>query len=127
MSELSVREGLWKQTPSGVVLVGARCHACGQMHFPAAKLCLSCLADEFDEAPLPTQGVLFSFTTVHMPSAHFSAPYTVGYVVLDAVKVFAPLLAAQGTLRVGMAMRLDFGPLWEEDGRPVTGYRFVPS
>lgn len=123
-----VREGIFRDTPEGGVLVGQRCTACGQVHFPGGRMCLSCLGESLEPVDLSREGTLFCETTVHMKTAHFNPPYSVGYIALpEGLKVFAPLRSVEGkSFQVGMPMRVELAPMWEEDGKSVVAYRFHP-
>ncbi|WP_321886178.1 Zn-ribbon domain-containing OB-fold protein [Burkholderia cenocepacia] len=125
---MPLREGLFRETSQGAVLIGTRCRACGQVHFPATGLCLECLAEDVEECELSREGELFCETTVHMKTAHFSPPYQVGYVKLpEGLKIFAPLRPVEGRpFTVGMKMRVEIASLWSEDGHDVAAYRFYP-
>lgn len=125
---MDVKEGIFRQTPAGGVLVGSRCGGCGQVHFPAVTLCLGCLGEEVREIELGREGELFCETTVHMATANFSPPFSVGYVKLpEGVKLFTPLRPVPGrAFRVGMKMELELVPLWSEEGKEVISYRFFP-
>ena len=130
MSEMiEMRSGIFRRTPAGDLLLGARCRRCGMVYFPSPPLCLACSANDLDEIELSRKGELFSHTTVHTRSAHFAPPYSVGYVRLpEGVTVFAPLRTTDDKpLRVGMPMALEIVPLWTEDGKDVLGYRFFPD
>ncbi|WP_126227662.1 Zn-ribbon domain-containing OB-fold protein [Burkholderia ambifaria] len=125
---LPLREALFRETVDGVVLLGSRCKACGQVHFPAVGQCLQCLSEDLETRDLSQEGELFCETTVHMKTAHFDPPYHVGYVKLpEGPKIFTPLRAVDGKpFKVGMKMRVEIAPLWSEDGHDVAAYRFYP-
>lgn len=125
---IDVKEGIFRQTTQGGVLIGARCSACGQVHFPAVALCLACLGESVEEVELSREGELFCETTVHMSTANFSPPYSVGYVKLpEGVKLFTPLRSVESKpFKVGMRMSLELVPMWSEDGKDVIAYRFYP-
>lgn len=127
-SFVPVREGIFRETHEGGVLVGQRCKACGQIHFPGGSLCLACLSEDLEPVDLSPEGELFCETTVYMKTAHFNPPYSVGYVALaEGLKVFAPLRPVEGRpFQVGMRMRVELAPMWEEDGKQVVAYRFHP-
>jgi uncharacterized protein len=115
---VDIREGAFRETDGGGwVLLGERDPDSGTVRFPATGA--------WPRIELGARATLFSWSTVHMPSAHFTAPYTVGYVEFpEGVKVFAPLRVAPDTeLRAGVPMALEIDELW--DG--VRGYRFVPE
>jgi hypothetical protein len=100
------------------------------VHFPKPDICLDCLSEQLREQLLAEEGVLLSWSTVHMRSAHFEPPYTVAYVDLpDGVRLFSTIGSDDvAQFAVGMRMRVEVVPLWtEQDGTQVTGHRFVPA
>lgn len=125
---VNLREGIFRDASDGPVLVGHRCTACGQIHFPGGELCLSCLNETLEPVDLSQEGELFCETTVHMKTAHFDPPYSVGYIALpEGIKIFAPIRKIDGLpLKVGMRMRVELASMWEEDGKNVLAYRFHP-
>lgn len=122
------REGLFTSESGKVFLVGNRCKACGQSFFPSRPFCFSCLGKEMQTVKLGSKGKLYSFTTCHMPSLHFEAPYTVGWVDLEGgIKVFAPIVSGGAEeLEPDMKMELVIEELWREDDTSVIGYKFRP-
>jgi uncharacterized OB-fold protein len=125
---IPIREGVFRQTADGAVLIGSRCRNCQHVHFPPTKLCLECRKGELDDVELSRNGTLFSHTTVHMRAPHFNPPYQVGYVKLpEGVTIFAPLRSVGVPLKVGMAMSVEVVPLWTENDKDMIGYRFFPA
>ena len=74
------------------------------------------------------KGRLYSFTTSYMPSLHFEAPYTVGWVDLEeGVRVFAPIVSdSVEELKMDTEVELFIEELWREEDRSVIGYKFRP-
>jgi len=130
MSErIPFRKDTFAETPEGLVLLANRCRSCGQVFFPKAVFCLSCLGEDMEEVKLSQRGKLYSYTVGHMPSMHFQPPYAIGYVDLpEGVKVFAPLqLSENAPLEVGMEMEVFLDKLWDQEEQEVVGYRFRPA
>lgn len=101
------QEGLFDVDPDGLRLRGAHCRSCGRTFYPFISTCLSCLTEDIEDVRLSREGILETFTTVHMPSERIAPPYTVGYVRLpEGLRVFAPIESHGQALRIGMAMRL---------------------
>jgi uncharacterized OB-fold protein len=70
----------------------SRCDACQRAVFPPAEVCPFCAAGPCTGFPLSGQGVLYSFTRVHVAPAHWQTPYLVGYADFENdVRVFAKL------------------------------------
>ncbi len=124
-----VREGIFVEGPEGETLAATRCRNCGQSYFPAVQPpCPNCFAEAMENVALSRRGKLFSFTTVHMPSAHLMPPYAVGYVELpEGLRLFTPLALLEGrTFTAGMEMELAIGPLWKEEEQEVVAFYFRP-
>lgn len=125
-----VREGIFRETPDGGVLLANRCKSCGQILFPKAHICLSCFSDNMEELPLSRRGKLYSYTIGRMASSHFMPPYALGYIDMpEGVRVFAPLKIEEseyGQLRIGMEMEVTIEKLWEEGDKEVIGWKFKP-
>ncbi len=126
---IDLREGLFRRTPGEGVLLGSRCKKCGQICFPFGSLCLACRSNELEEIELSSEGELFCETQVHMETPRFAASYHVGYVALrEGIRVFSQLRAVEGKpFKVGVKMKLELVPLFQEDGKDVIAHRFYPA
>lgn len=106
-------------------LVAGACKTCGALSFPKAAVCPSCLSEEIGMTHLPSEGVLYSFATVHQAPKQWVVPYHLGYVDLpDGVRLLAhivgdPLIG--GTVRLGLG-RVGTAP----DGAALLSYVFSP-
>jgi len=123
-----IKEGIFKQGPDGLTLLGCKCGACGKVSFPKLQRCPHCLNEELGELPLSQRGLLYSYTIVHMPTASLKPPYAVGWLeTTEGVRVFAPLEMVDGKpFQVGMEMEVRVFPLWMDADKEVIGYRFTP-
>lgn len=122
------REGLWKAGADGrPVLVGSRCGACGQVHFPRKPVCPDCGRRDVEEVELSRRGRVYSFTTVYQGPAGFRTPYVIGYVDLpEGLRIFTQLVGTQPPA-LDQPVVLDIGPVKEEDSETeVIGIRFRP-
>ncbi|MDN5927587.1 MAG: OB-fold domain-containing protein [Hyphomicrobiales bacterium] len=70
------------------------------------------------------EGVLYSFTTVHVSPPQWHKPMRVGYVDLsNGVRVFSHL---KGALEIGATVRLDIGEVGSSsNGEPLANFVFV--
>lgn len=120
------REGLFLEEKGDVCLTGNRCRGCGQIYFPARSLCFNCFDEDLESIGFGREGTLYSFTTSHMPSTHFEAPYHAGWVdVVEGIRVFAPLVVEERVqLKIGARMELIIGELWREGETSVVGYKY---
>ncbi len=85
-------------------LLACRCEAgssareCDEVLFPPRPLCPVCWGPT-EIFELPTDGTLYTFTTVEVPSSHAEPPYTLGYADLGRVRVLGHLVG--GRPRIG--------------------------
>lgn len=111
-----------------VVLQGSVCAACAAHVFPAQGTCPMCAGTEVARVPLPTAGVVWSWTTQNLaPKPPFRtdgfAPFSIGYVDLGPVIVEGWLLGKNNWI-VGEPVRLALAKAWTEDGDTVFTYGF---
>ena len=101
------------------VLIGCVCGACGQRMFPAAPVCPTCMGEAMTPEPMPRQGSLYSFTTVHVGPSAWQKPFTVGYVDLNnGVRVFSHLRGAD--LKINQSVELAVAEIGRTpDGKPI--------
>ncbi len=100
-------------------LRGGRCRACAAHSFPRAYVCHQCHARDIEIIGLPADGILYSWTTVHI-SPSFETPYTLGYVdLLPDLRVFAQVLVRQERLACDLPVTVRTTP------KSPTGWAFV--
>jgi uncharacterized OB-fold protein len=106
-------------------LVAGTCKACGALSFPRAAVCPSCLSEDIGTTNLASEGVLYSFATVHQAPKQWIVPYNLGYVDLDdGVRVLAHI---EGVPAIGGRVRLGLGRVGTAaDGSALTSYVFGP-
>jgi uncharacterized OB-fold protein len=108
-------------------LLGSRCPNCGDVRFPKASACPTCQTpgEELTELPLSRHGRVHTFTRVHRAPAPFRAPYVLAFVQLpEGPRVFCQLDCPPDADVMDRAVELVVGPLYEEDGEEVHGYKF---
>lgn len=117
-------------------LSASRCPKCGKVYFPKKDFCPPCmLEDGMEEIAVSNEGILYTFSIVHMGVRGFKTPYVLGWVDLprEKLRIAAQIvtdapLAAQETLRPGQKVKLNIGLLRTmEDGTEVIGYRYAPA
>jgi uncharacterized OB-fold protein len=130
-AEVVFRPDSWDRShEDGPVLLAGRCQLCNALSFPIQRFCPNCLGDKSLEViRLSREGILYSFSTVRVPSPGFDSPYLVGYVDLpEGVRIFAQLAATTDEVTVNDRMILVEGPIRRmPDGSPVLGYKFAPT
>ncbi|MBP1609380.1 MAG: hypothetical protein H6Q04_1615 [Acidobacteria bacterium] len=120
-----VREGLYKETPEGIVLVGNKCPKCGGAFFPKAEFCTRCLNRELEEMVLSKRGKLYSYTITRVPVAKYPVPHAIGMITLpEKVRITAPLVVGDRDFKIGDEMEMEITTLWSEVDRDVIGYKF---
>lgn len=94
-------------------LMAGHCEDCGVSAFPAPAQCPRCLNSPLPQRALPTEGVLYSYSVVHIGPPGWPAPYTVGYVDLPGdVRVFGHVAEVDETLlHPDLAVRLRLEPV----------------
>ena len=132
-----VAEGLFEMAGGEPRLVGARCLDCQALYFPQTGFCCNpqCQGKRVERFLLPGRGMLHSFTIQrYRPPALFRmddwSPYAIGLVDLgEGLQVMAMLSEiALDEIRIGMALRLVFEPLYTDAERgQVLTYKFAPD
>ena len=114
-------------------LRGSRCPACDEVFYPRRLVCAKCLHEGTEDVLLGTNGVLHTWTWVHVPlfaktDAQVSE-YAVGQVDLpEGPRVQAILTGAPDDFSIGMELELDLETLRRDDeGNDVVIYRFKPA
>ena len=128
VEKIPIMDDILTEGPEGITLRAYKCRICEQVHFPRPETCLNCFSDVLEGVALSRRGRLFTYTVVHMPTAHFQPPYAVGYVDLPkGLRVFSPLdILEDKPFEVGMEVEIKVGPIWQEEEKEVTGYKFTP-
>jgi uncharacterized OB-fold protein len=110
-------------------LIGSACKACGQRVFPPVRICPECLSEDVASLRLSREGVLYSWSTVHVAPKEWRVPYVAGYVDLpEGVRVFAHIVGDAKRLRMDAKVRLTVAELGRDAaGAPVTSYAFEPA
>ena len=113
-------------------LMGARCLSCGRLLVPPRPVCPSCYGSEFEWVELSGEGVVESYTVIHVAPPRFQeeAPYIVAIVRLkEGVKLPGRLVGVEPEeVKVGMPVRVEFVRETDEESWPYwPTYRFKPA
>ena len=113
-------------------LMGAKCLSCGRLLVPPRPVCPSCYGSEFEWVELSGEGVVESYTVIHVAPPRFQeeAPYIVAIVRLkEGVKLPGRLVGVEPEgVKVGMPVRVEFVPETDEESWPHwPTYRFRPA
>lgn len=96
--------------PEGQRLVGSQCNACGCTMIGSRVVCSSCISRDVSRVALPTTGVLYSFTRIHVGNEGIRP---LGYVDLDnGVRTLADIHEGDIPLRPDMRVELGVDDDW---------------
>ena len=126
-TKVPLRENLLTERIDGS-LIAYKCKSCNHVLPPLTITCQYCFSNDLEQVPLSKRGKLFAFTTNHMNSAHFEAPFHTGYIEFpEGFKVFSVLEIVEGKpFKIGMEMEMVVRKLWNQDDNEVIGYKFRP-
>ena len=113
-------------------LIASQCRQCGARFFDRRNACASCGSQAgFDDADLPDEGVLRTFTIVSVAAPGVPVPYAAGVIDLAGTSVRANLLNVKpepGSLALGMRVRLaTFSMGTDAAGVEAVGFGFEPA
>jgi len=111
----------------------AKCTACGKIFFPPRLICDKCKSRKFETTTLKREGVVKTFTVIHVAPSQFvdQAPYAIGVIEMkDGVSILSQIVDCDNDdLKIGMPVRLEFRKV-SEDGKGGIinyGYKCVPA
>ncbi|MDR0578290.1 MAG: OB-fold domain-containing protein [Candidatus Accumulibacter sp.] len=135
-NQLIFKEGIivFPDDPSGEpYLAVSKCPRCGKVYFPKKDFCPTCMVEEMEDAALSNEGVLYTYTIVHLGVRGFKTPYVLGWIefpeekVRLAAQIVTDPIEAPRTLKPRQRVKLDIGVLRSlEDGTEIVGYRYRP-
>jgi len=97
-------DGLLGSFAEGPRLVGTRCDSCGRTMLGARVVCSGCVGTDVTRVALPTRGVLYSFTRLHVGAGGVRV---LGYVDLAGdVRTLADLREEAGPIQPGAVVEL---------------------
>jgi uncharacterized protein len=117
----------------GVRLLGARCRCCGTPYFPAPAHCRNpdCSGSDLEVRGFGGGGALWSYSVANFapPAPHkFDAPfrpYVIGVVDLDeGLRVVGQMVGDAADMRVDARVELVVDPVYHEDGKAFTSWKF---
>jgi uncharacterized protein len=105
-------EGFYEKLAAGN-LVSSRCRKCSSLFVPPTSLCTKCYSTNLVEIKLSGEGILITFTIVHVsaPELQHLAPYAVAVIQLEEGPFVLGML--KGTvdldkMSLGIPVRTDF-------------------
>ena len=113
-------------------LIARECRQCGARFFDRRNACASCGSQAgFDDAVLPGEGALRTFTIVSVAAPGVPVPYVAGVIDLGGTSVRANLVNVKpdpDALALGMRVRLrTFSMGTDADGVEAIGFGFEPA
>ena len=114
------------------LLIARQCRQCGARFFDRRNACASCGGQAgFDDAVLPGEGALRTFTIVSVAAPGVPVPYVAGVIDLGGTSVRANLVNVKpdpDALALGMRVRLrTFSMGTDADGVEAIGFGFEPA
>lgn len=108
-----------------------KCMACGLLSTPPRYHCLGCGADDqWELAPLPRTGSIYTTTTVHVSVPSLESPYTLAIVECDGTDVRSLMHVTDvppGQVTIGTHGRLVLRRVAIRTGVPDYGHAFSPD
>ena len=113
-------------------LIARECRQCGARFFDRRNACASCGGQAgFDDAVLPGEGALRTFTIVSVAAPGVPVPYVAGVIDLGGTSVRANLVNVKpdpDALALGMRVRLcTFSMGTDADDVEAIGFGFEPA
>jgi hydroxymethylglutaryl-CoA synthase len=108
----------FKERKQDIRLYGSRCHACGTVQFPIARVCIKCKTrEQLSDHKLRKQGTIFTFTVDHL-IANIEHPLPMAVVDLDGGgRLYLQVTDFQeGEVAIGAPVTLTFRRLHEGGG-----------
>jgi uncharacterized protein len=112
-------------------LVANECASCGARYFDRRNACASCFGTEFARTPIPTEGVLRTFTIVAFAAPGVEVPFVSGVIDCGGTSVRGNLRNVDpdpAHVTTGMRVRLVTYSLGADDhGVEAIGFGFEPT
>jgi uncharacterized OB-fold protein len=128
-------ESFYKFVEEGKVMA-AKCNKCGAMFLPPRPACTKCFSKDLQWMQLSSNGVLLTYTVIHVAPKQFEAeaPYPVGIVKLDkGLQLLGRIRGVEpNQLKIGMELSIDFEkpsnqPATQATWPPWPRYYFKPK
>ncbi len=118
----------FRERDADISFVGAKCRACGQVHFPRPRVCYRCHAlDQWEPHRLSDKpGRVLSFTFDYFfPAAE--PPTTVVMVEVDGCRVQVQMDARPEEAKLDLPVEFAFRKIHEAGGKPNYFWKAVPA
>jgi uncharacterized OB-fold protein len=135
--QIPIKEDLFTGPSAAPQLIGGRCPACSEHHFPLQQNCPSCAGREVESVKLSRSGKLWTWTIQNFvpPVPPYTGevknfkPFGVGYIELpEGLVVEGRLTVSDASkLHIGMDMELVLEPFRiDEQGNEIVSFAFAP-
>lgn len=112
-------------------LVANECTGCGARFFDRRNACANCSGRAFTKVPVPTEGIVRSFTIVTFASPGVPVPFVASIVDCGGTSVRGNLINVDATpdkVSLGMKVRLATYSMGADDkGVEAIGFGFEPA
>lgn len=100
----------WRLKKQRYNLVGVRCTACGEKHFPPRLICLGCGSDAPEPFRFAGSGAVVSYTIIQTAPSGFegAVPYCIALIKLDEGPTISAELIDFGNAAIGKRVKLAF-------------------
>ncbi|TQC42972.1 hypothetical protein EEB14_45790 [Rhodococcus sp. WS4] len=111
-------------------LVANECAQCGARYMDRRNACASCFTRDFRRVPLPSEGVIVSYTIIHLAAPGLPVPYVAAVVDCGGTWVRANLLNVNPDpedIELGAKVQLTTFPYGTDaTGTTAVGFGFEP-
>lgn len=107
-----------------------QCATCGACFFDRRNACAACYTTSFERAPIPTVGVLRTFTIVEQSAPGVAVPFIAGIVDCDGISVRTNIINVEPLpelVHTGMKVSLATYSLGTKHGCEVIGFGYEPT
>lgn len=122
----------WREIPARYRLEAARCKGCGEVVYPARRVCPACRGRDWEQARLSRNGKVVTSTVIHVPPDDFlmEAPYAMAVIETpEGARLMTQVVDCDpATVAPGMEVTLEFRLIRKEGGSGILcyGHKAVP-
>ncbi|WP_254534956.1 Zn-ribbon domain-containing OB-fold protein [Halomarina litorea] len=118
---MSLTHEAWADALRDGDLLGVACADCGATYGTPFAVCNDCGGRDVETTDLPTEGEVYTETTIQVPPVDFEGPYQVGMVQVGSARVTARLEGDGEAVEIGDRVVLD--GVVESGGEPAPVFR----
>lgn len=116
----------WRLHKQKYALVGSKCKGCGALFFPTRQYCAGCEGTNVEDYRFSGQGIIETYTTIHVAPAGFNAPYVVAIIKLnEGVSIVSQIVAQEDKIEIGKNVEAVFRKISENTSDVIKyGFKF---